>query len=61
MTTGYMPIPYFNNVDENKRPCVFVKPSIIEKHRRKKGNDYYQTIVKYISKIKVQGTTVEKV
>ena len=38
------------------------KPSIIEKDRGKKGNDYYQTIVKYVSKIKAPGgTTAEKV
>ena len=33
----------------------------MEKDRRKKGNFYYQTIVKYVSKIKAPGTTAEKV
>ena len=61
MTAGYMPIPYFYNVDENKRPCDFCKTIKYRKTSQKEGNDYYQTIVKYISKIKVQGTTVEKV
>ena len=51
----------FTTLTRIKDRAIFVKPSIIEKHRRKKGNDYYQTIVKHVSKIKVPGTTAEKV
>ena len=61
MTAGYMPIPFFTTLTRIKDRAIFVKPSIIEKDRRKKGNDYYQTVVKYVSKIKAPGTTAEKV
>ena len=53
-----MPIPFFLQRERGiKDRAIFVKPSIIEKDRSKKGNDYYQTTVKYISKMKGQGTT----
>ena len=63
MTAGYMPIPFFTTLTRIKDRAISTKTINHRKRSQKerKRYDYYQTIVKYISKIKAPGTTAEKV